>query len=279
MSFTASIFPAILNAQGEYIVPDNVPANEFLNLEGDKMSTSRNYAVWLHQYLEDFPGKQDVLRYPLCSIMPENKDADFTWKDVQARNNNELVAILGNFINRVVVLMNKYYEGTAPIPANLGGHQDAIATYQEIQRYIEDVEKSLENFRFREAQASFIDIARAGNKFLTEEEPWKKWKTDPEAVAPVLWSCLEIIGVIGVLSRIFLPVLFDQISDEQIDAQLEKLATANQPASPFPPIKDEIDFDEIRKVIHSAIAWVDGHTIPRDMHTSSSACIIRAWTR
>lgn len=297
--FHCIIFPAILNARGEYLLPDNVPANEFLNLEGDKMSTSRNYAVWLHEFLEDFPGKQDVLRYTLCSIMPENKDADFTWKDFQARNNNELAAILGNFINRVVVLTNKYYDGVAPSPANLGDHKNAVSTYMEVQGYLADIEKSLENFRFREAQASFINIARAGNKFLTEEEPWKKWKTDPEAVGPVLWSCLEIIGVIGVLSKIFLPhtatkifdllqieghdltwdnlngterrqlvpfghqiktgkglpVLFEQITDEEIEVQLQKLAAANATPEPegeavmeHPPLKDEIVFDDWLKM-------------------------------
>ncbi len=287
--FHCIIFPAILHAVGDYLVPDNVPANEFLNLEGEKMSTSRNYAVWLHEYLEDFPGKEDVLRYALCSIMPENKDADFTWKDFQARNNNELAAILGNFVNRVMVLTNKYYGGVAPQPGKLAEHKSAIAAYQEIQGQIAEIEKALENFKFREAQAAFMNIARVGNRFLTEEEPWKKWKTDPDAVAPVLWSCLEIIGVIGALSRIFLPktatkifdllqidgnhfdwdniagqkreffvapghqirtgdipVLFEQITDEVIEIQLQKLAGPAPEAAEvnFPPVKEEVTFEQ-----------------------------------
>ncbi len=289
--FHCIIFPSILHAHEGYILPDNVPANEFLNLEGDKMSTSRNYAVWLHEYLDEFPGKEDVLRYALGSILPENKDADFTWKDFQARNNNELVAILGNFVNRVVVLVNKYFEGTVPEPVGIREHANALATYQVVQGHISQIEENLENFRFRDALAEFINMARAGNKFLTEEEPWKKWKTDPEAVKPVLWSCLEIIGAIGIIAKIFLPrtsdkifdllqidgqrftwdhaagkandgflvppghqimtgkqlpVLFEQIPDEVIQVQLDKLAAANQPATrvDLAEAKEEIEFDD-----------------------------------
>ncbi|RMG63506.1 MAG: methionine--tRNA ligase [Bacteroidetes bacterium] len=294
--FHCIIFPAILHTHGGYLVPDNVPANEFLNLEGDKMSTSRNYAVWLHEFLDEFPGKEDVLRYALCAIMPENKDADFTWKDFQARNNNELAAILGNFVNRVMVLTNKFFDGVVPEPVGIREHTSAIAAYQEVQGHIAKIEEALENFRFRDAQAEFINIARVGNRFLTEQEPWKKIKTDPEAVKPVMWSCLEIIGAIATLSKIFLPftaprifdllqldperytwdhaagkagdgflvppghqiktgknlpVLFEQIPDEVIQVQLDKLAATHAPASEgsaWPPVKEEISFDDFQKM-------------------------------
>ena len=315
--FHCIIFPAILHAQGDYLLPDNVPANEFLNLEGDKMSTSRNFAVWLHEYLDDFPGKEDVLRYALASILPENKDADFTWKDFQARNNNELAAILGNFVNRVVVLTNKYYDGVAPQPGNLREHDRALAAYREVQENVAEIEKAIESFRFREALAAFMNIARTGNRFLTEEEPWKKWKTDPEAVAPVLWSCLEIIGAIGVLSKIFLPhtavrifdllqidgsgfgwddaagrgkgfivppghqirtgdipVLFEQITDEQIEVQLRKLhppvlqaatePTAVEAAAPvLPPVKPAISFEEWEKLDIRVGTILEAQRVPK----------------
>ncbi|MEM7656709.1 MAG: methionine--tRNA ligase [Bacteroidota bacterium] len=268
--FHCIIFPSILHTYGEYLVPDDVPANEFLNLEGDKMSTSRNHAVWLHEYLNDFPGKEDVLRYALCSILPENKDADFTWKDFQARNNNELVAILGNFVNRIIVLTKKYFSGEVPAPNEIGA--EAAQTVQaEIAGHIAQVEESLEGFRFREALASFINIARAGNKYLTDEEPWKKWKTQPEAVNTTLHTCVQIIAQLGILSKTFLPntaeklfdllqfdgsgfnwedleksafipaghhlyagkepkILFEKIDDSVIEEQLNKLAAAKEAA-------------------------------------------------
>ncbi|MEM7370609.1 MAG: methionine--tRNA ligase [Bacteroidota bacterium] len=211
--FHCIIFPTILHATGEYVVPENVPANEFLNLEGDKMSTSRNHAVWLHEYLDAFPDKIDVLRYALCSILPENKDADFTWKDWQARNNNELVAILGNFVNRIVVLSRKYFEGVVPEPGDISANKEAQEVLNLINGHIAQVEHGLEHFRFREALAEFINVARAGNKYLTDEEPWKKWKTDPDAVKTTLFVCTQIIAKLGVLAKAFIPTSSDKIFD------------------------------------------------------------------
>ncbi|MEM9720442.1 MAG: methionine--tRNA ligase [Bacteroidota bacterium] len=211
--FHCLIFPSILNAVGDYIVPDNVPANEFLNLEGDKLSTSRNWAVWLHEYLDDFPGKRDVLRYVLTAISPENKDSEFTWKDYQARNNNELVAILGNFVNRVIVLNSKYFKGVVPEPsAKALKGENAKVLFKEVGKQIGEIEQNLESFRFRDAQAAYINIARAGNKYLTDEEPWKKWKEHPEAVGDILFNCLQVIQKLGVISRIFLPDTAEKIA-------------------------------------------------------------------
>lgn len=296
--FHCIIFPSILHARGSYLVPDNVPANEFLNLEGDKMSTSRNHAVWVHEYIEDFPDKIDVLRYTLTSIMPENKDSDFTWKDWQARNNNELAAILGNFVNRIMVLTNKFFDGVVPEPVGIREHKNALAAYSEFQGYVGKIEEAIENFRFREAQSEFMNLARVGNRFLTEEEPWKKIKTDPEAVKPVMWACLEMIGAMAIVSRIFLPhtseklfdllqldgskftwdhaagkandgfllapghtitqgkklpVLFEQIDDSVVEAQLEKLEAAKRAAmrttnKPLAEPKGEIEYDDFMKL-------------------------------
>jgi methionyl-tRNA synthetase len=203
--FHCIIFPSILHAHGEYILPDQVPANEFLNLEGDKMSTSRNHAVWLHEYLDAFPGQEDVLRYVLCSIMPEQKDSDFTWKDFQARNNNELVKILGNFVNRVLVLTQKYYAGQAPEPVALSEDAAAGALSAELKAQVAAIEAALENFRFRDALAAYMNIARAGNGYLTEQEPWKKWPSQPEAVANSLYVSLQIVATLAHLGDIFLP--------------------------------------------------------------------------
>ncbi|MEO0468461.1 MAG: methionine--tRNA ligase [Bacteroidota bacterium] len=203
--FHCIIFPSILHAHEGYLLPHNVPANEFLNLEGDKMSTSRNRAVWVHEFLDDFPGKSDVLRYVLCSIMPETKDSDFSWKDFQARNNNELLAILGNFINRVIVLTKKYFDGAVPA-AEVVGNQAAIdETFAAIDQHIKNCEEALETFRFREALAEFINVARAGNKYLTDEEPWKKWKPNPELVPAILHAATQIVAKLGLLSKVFLP--------------------------------------------------------------------------
>lgn len=209
--FHCIIFPAILHTHGEYLVPDNVPANEFLNLENEKMSTSRNHAVWLHEYLDEFPGQEDVLRYVLTSIMPEAKDGDFTWTDFQARNNNELVKILGNLVNRVVILTQKYFEGVVPEPGDLSADTSAMDAFAQIHELTGKIETSLENFRFREAQAEFMNVARVGNKYLTEQEPWIKWKTDPEAVKPILYTSLQIIAQIGILAKPFLPHTAERI--------------------------------------------------------------------
>jgi methionyl-tRNA synthetase len=208
--FHCIIFPAMLKAEGSYILPDNVPANEFLNLEGDKISTSRNWAVWLHEYLKDFPGQQDVLRYVLCATMPETKDNDFTWKDFQARNNNELVAVLGNFVNRALVLTNKYFEGKVPVAGNLTDYDKE--TLAEIPRLKEAVEKNLENFRFREALKAAMDLARLGNKYLADCEPWKLVKTDMDRTATILNTALQITANLAIITEPFLPFTAKKIA-------------------------------------------------------------------
>ncbi|MEL6729627.1 MAG: methionine--tRNA ligase [Bacteroidota bacterium] len=303
--FHCIIFPSILHAHEEYVLPENVPANEFLNLEGDKMSTSRNYAVWLHEYLEDFPGKEDVLRYVLTSIMPENKDADFTWKDFQARNNNELAAILGNFVNRVVVLTRKYYEGIVPNPGDLTDNESVKAVYQEIEGHIRDIETNMEQFRFRDAQAAFINVARVGNKYLTDQEPWKKWKEDKEAVHVILYTSIQIIAQLGTLAKTFLPktadkifdllqvdghnfnwdtlfrgemvncghkiyadkapkILFEQITDEAIEVQLQKLAAEPEPLNPHvEPQKAEITYDDFQKMDMRVGTILEAEKVPK----------------
>ncbi len=201
--FHCIIFPSMLKAEGSYILPDNVPANEFLNLEGNKLSTSKNWAVWLHEYLEEFPGKQDVLRYALTANAPETKDNDFTWKDFQARNNNELVAIFGNFINRVAVLTNKYYDGVVPSPNELS-KVDA-ETLAQLKAFPDTIATSLERYRFREASQELMNLARLGNKYLADEEPWKKIKEDPERVKTIMYVALQIAAGLAVLSEPFLP--------------------------------------------------------------------------
>ncbi|UGU18360.1 methionine--tRNA ligase [Sinomicrobium kalidii] len=201
--FHCVIFPAMLEAEGSYILPDNVPANEFLNLEGNKLSTSKNWAVWLHEYLEDFPGKQDVLRYTLTANAPETKDNDFTWKDFQARNNNELVAIFGNFVNRVIVLTNKYYDGIVPQPGTFT--EKDRATLAGLKKYPDIIASAIERYRFREALGQLLNVARLGNKYLAEEEPWKIVKEDAERVQTIMYVALQVAGVLSVLSEPFLP--------------------------------------------------------------------------
>ncbi len=201
--FHCIIFPAMLKAEGSYILPDNVPANEFLNLEGNKLSTSKNWAVWLHEYLLDFPDKQDSLRYALTSNAPENKDNDFTWKDFQARNNNELAAIFGNFINRVVVLTNKYYNGIVPQPNEFSEVDEQ--TLAELKAYPAVISSSIERYRFREAQGELMNVARLGNKYLADEEPWKMVKTNPERVQTQMYVALQIAAALRVLCEPFLP--------------------------------------------------------------------------
>jgi methionyl-tRNA synthetase len=201
--FHCIIFPAILKAHGDYILPENVPANEFLNLEGNKLSTSKNWAVWLHEYLEDFPDMQDVLRYTLTANAPETKDNDFTWKDFQTRNNSELVAIFGNFINRVVVLTNKYYEGQVP-PAESFSEVD-LETLAALKAFPATIESSLERYRFREAGQELMNLARLGNKYLADEEPWKVIKQDEERVKTIMFVALQIATALAVLSEPFLP--------------------------------------------------------------------------
>lgn len=256
--FHCIVFPAMLKADGSYILPDNVPSNEFLNLEGDKISTSRNWAVWLHEYLRDFPGKQDVLRYVLTANAPETKDNDFTWSDFQARNNNELVAIFGNFINRAMVLTHKYFDGKVPVRAALSDYDQA--TIQEFTDVKARVEDYLNNFRFRDAQKEAMNLARIGNKYLADTEPWKLAKTDMERVGTILHLSMQIAANLSIAFEPFLPfsaeklrkmlnidkaaweelgsidilpaghsintpeLLFEKIDDEAIQKQLDRLA-------------------------------------------------------
>ena len=284
--FHCIIFPAMLKAEGSYILPENVPANEFLNLEGDKISTSRNWAVWLHEYLKDFPGKQDVLKYVLCANAPETKDNDFTWKDFQTRNNSELVAIFGNFVNRTIVLTHKYFEGKVPQRGEL--NELDIQTIEQIKQFPEKIGRSIEQYRFREALNELMNLARLGNKYLTENEPWKTIKTDEARTATVLNISLQICANLSLLSEPFLPfsaqklrnmlnqdlaywyqagnselleegkqinpaeLLFEQIDDKQIEAQLEKLQQtkkANELASAtVEPQKANIEYDDFAKM-------------------------------
>lgn len=283
--FHCIIFPAMLKAEGSYILPDNVPANEFLNLEGDKISTSRNWAVWLHEYLEDFKGKQDVLRYVLTANAPETKDNDFTWKDFQTRNNSELVAIYGNFVNRAIVLTHKYFSGVIPGRGVLNDYDQEVLA--EIPAIIERVEKNLESFHFREALKECMNLARLGNKYLADTEPWKLIKTDEERVKTILNICLQITADLSALSEPFMPfsaaklrgflnmeplawdkmgadvlpaghrineagLLFDKIEDEEIQRQLDRLQAtkkANELANAkAAPAKGNIAFDTFQQL-------------------------------
>ena len=284
--FHCIIFPSMLHADGSYILPANVPANEFLNLEGDKISTSRNWAVWLHEYLRDFPGKQDVLRYTLCANAPETKDNDFTWKDFQLKNNSELVAILGNFVNRTLVLTHKFFEGKVPAQGNLTDLDRQ--TIDEMATYPEKIGRSIEAYRFREALAEMMNLARLGNKYLTETEPWKLFKTDPERTATVLNIALQICGNLAVLCAPFLPftadkmhrmlnlpakgwqdagradilqeglaidkpeLLFEQIDDATIEAQVNRLLETKRQneLNAWQPasVKPQVAFDDFGKM-------------------------------
>ena len=214
--FHCIIFPAMLKAAGNYILPENVPANEFLNLEGDKISTSRNWAVWLHEYLKDFPGKQDVLKYVLCANAPETKDNDFTWKDFQTRNNSELVAIFGNFVNRTMVLTHKYFGGKVPAKGELTDYDKQ--TIEEISLYPEKIGRSIEQYRFREALNELMNLARTGNKYLTENEPWKTIKTDEARTATVLNISLQICANLAVLASPFMPITAEKL-DKMLNMQ------------------------------------------------------------
>ena len=201
--FHCIIFPSMLRAHGGYILPKNVPANEFLNLEGEKISTSKNWAVWIHEYLEDFPDKEDVMRYVLVANMPETKDSDFTWKDFQAKNNNELVAIYGNYVNRVIVLINKYYMGQVPTPEILTKEDEK--TINSIKLARDKIGLTIEKFRFRESNSEMINIARIGNKYLADNEPWKKIKNEPERTKTILFVSIQIVSALAYLSEPFLP--------------------------------------------------------------------------
>ena len=285
--FHCIMFPAMLKAEGSYILPENVPANEFLNLEGQKLSTSKNWAVWLPEYLQDFPEKQDVLRYVLTATAPETKDNDFTWKDFQARNNNELVAIFGNFINRVLVLTNKYYEGLVPSPKTFS--KIDTDTLEKVKAFPASLSKSIERYRFREASQELMNLARLGNKYLADEEPWKVIKTDPERVQTIMYVALQISAALAIVSEPFLPwssqklktmlqlpthswaavqtgepllaathkigtaeLLFAKIEDSEIEQQLEKLAQsklANTIANKVvEPQKETVSFEDFSKL-------------------------------
>lgn len=284
--FHCIIFPIILKAHGEFILPDNVPANEFLNLEGQKISTSRNWAVWLHEYLQDFPGKEDVLRYVLCANAPETKDNDFTWKDFQARNNNELVAILGNFVNRAMVLTQKYYEGKVPARNELFNiDNDVVAALGD---FPSKIAASLEQYRFREALNHLMDLARLGNKYLADTEPWKLIKTNEERVKTIMNLSLQIVANLSILGEPFLPftaekiksmlnlpsfswheggsiglikeghqlnapvLLFEKVEDEAIEKQVNKLLATKKENEletlAVPAAKEEISFGDFTKM-------------------------------
>ncbi|MPM18234.1 Methionine--tRNA ligase [bioreactor metagenome] len=284
--FHCIVFPAMLKAEGSYILPENVPANEFLNLENDKISTSRNWAVWLHEYLEEFPGKQDVLRYALTANAPETKDNDFTWKDFQARNNNELVAVLGNFINRALVLTQKYFDNYVPALGELTGYDRETIT--ESRQVKQAVEYNLENYHFREAQKEAMSLARIGNKYLADTEPWKTAKDDKARTATILNVSLQIVANLAIVCEPFLPfsakkiysfihankfdweqlgsfdllpeghelgkseLLFEKIDDETIEKQVEKLhatkAANEQEAYRAKPVKESIVYDDFGKL-------------------------------
>jgi methionyl-tRNA synthetase len=286
--FHCIIFPSMLKAHGDYILPENVPANEFLNLEGNKLSTSKNWAVWLHEYLEEFPNQQDVLRYTLTTNAPESKDNDFTWKDFQAKNNNELVAIFGNFINRVVVLTNKYYNGIVPTPNDFTEiDEDVLAAVKEFPNIIG---KSIERYRFREASQELMNLARLGNKYLADEEPWKVIKLNEERVKTIMYIALQISSALAIVSEPFLPftsiklkdilnideklswknvtetadllptnhqinkgkLLFSKIEDKAIEAQIEKLQATKianeQENKVLEPQKETINFEDFTKL-------------------------------
>lgn len=298
--FHCIIFPAMLKAEGSYILPDNVPANEFLNLENDKISTSRNWAVWLHEYLEDFPGKQDVLRYVLCANAPEAKDNDFTWKDFQNRNNNELVAILGNFVNRAIVLTNKYFDGKVPPVTQLEEYDRQVM--EEIRAITVSVEKSLESFRFREAVKLAMDLARLGNKYLADTEPWKVIKNDPERVSTILNVSLQISASLSILLEPFLPfsmeklrrflnfekvdwsmigeadllaagqmigkpeLLFEKIEDAAIEQQLEKLQNSRKSSDAEAEVaaqKAEVTFEDFSKMDIRTATILEAEKVPK----------------
>ena len=284
--FHCIVFPAMLKAEGSYILPDNVPANEFLNLEDDKISTSRNWAVWLHEYVEEFPGKQDVLRYVLTANAPETKDNNFTWKDFQARNNNELVAVYGNFVNRALVLTQKYFGGKVPPCGELTEQdKEIIAEFRDVKTKVEEL---LEKFRFRDAQKEAMNLARIGNKYLADSEPWKVFKTDPKRVETILNLSLQLVANLAIAFEPFLPfsseklrsminmpdlkwdnlgqtdllvaghelnkpeLLFEKIEDEVVEAQIKKLEEtkkANEAANyKAAPIRTDIDIEEFSKM-------------------------------
>jgi methionyl-tRNA synthetase len=299
--FHCIIFPAMLKAEGSYILPDNVPANEFLNLENEKISTSRNWAVWLHEYLVDFPGKQDSLRYALCASAPETKDNDFTWKEFQARNNNELVAILGNFVNRTLVLTNNYYGGEVPVPGKMNEYD--TSTLSSIITCREGTESNLEAFRFRQALAEAMSLARLGNKYLADTEPWKVIKTDPDRVRTIMFISLQITANLAIILEPFLPfsmnklrswlniadlgwdkagnaellkpghkvsageLMFSKVEDAEIERQIKKLLDTKQAnekgAAPVIPAKDDVSFEEFTRMDIRTATILEAQKVPK----------------
>jgi methionyl-tRNA synthetase len=299
--FHCIIFPAILKTHGGYVLPDNVPANEFLNLEGDKISTSRNWAVWLHEYLEEFPGKQDVLRYVLTANAPETKDNDFTWKDYQTRNNSELVAIYGNFVNRAVVLTQKFFQGIVPERGELRGYDEEVLA--ALAEFPEKVASSIERYRFREALSIVMDLARLGNKYLADTEPWKEIKTDESRTKTILNIALNIAANLAIVSEPFLPhtakklfdlfnmqdgkwneagngklieanrslgemgLLFEKIEDETVEKQVQKLLNAkkmNEAANtPVAPMKELITYDDFAKLDMRVVTILEAEKMPK----------------
>ena len=301
--FHCIIFPMLLNANQNYIIPKNVPANEFLNLEGQKLSTSKNWAVWLHEYLEEFPGKQDVLRYVLTATAPETSDSDFTWSDFQARNNNELVANLGNFINRTLVLINKYFNRVVPKSGDLTDRD--LDFLSNIQKAPEKIARHIEKFRFRDAVTEFMDLSRSGNKYLAEQEPWKIIKTDKKRVGTVLNLCLQLVTSLSALGAPFLPFtskkieqlinktnempswdeigakkitfeegheinkperLFERIDNKEIEQQLKKLKNAdamNDASNDFPPKKPEVSFEDFSALDMRVAKILEAEKVPK----------------
>lgn len=299
--FHCIVFPSMLHAHGEFILPDNVPANEFLNLEGEKLSTSRNWAVWLHEYLEDFPGKQDALRYALMANLPETKDNDFTWKDFQSRNNSELVGILGNFFNRAIVLTEKYFDGAVPQKGALDAEE--VEYLEQIVKQREAICEALESYRFRDALKEYMQLARLGNKYLADREPWKVVKSDKERVASIVYVSLQLAAALSVLGRPFLPfaakkmtqmlqlpeihwadlstellpsghklgkaeLLFERIEDAAIEAQIERLrknaeANAQQQNATVAPAKDDITFEQFEALDLRIGTVLEAERIPK----------------
>ncbi|NMC40719.1 MAG: methionine--tRNA ligase [Bacteroidales bacterium] len=299
--FHCIIFPSMLKAEGSFILPDNVPANEFLNLENDKISTSRNWAVWLHEYLEDFPGKQDVLRYTLCANAPETKDNDFTWKDLQARNNNELVAILGNFVNRTLVLANNYYSGNVPDRGDLSAFDKEVL--EAVPGLAESTGGAIENFRFREGLKEAMNLARLGNKYLADTEPWKLIKTEPGRVKTIINISLQITANLSIILEPFLPfsmkrlrewigldnikwqdagnvnllppghhvnkggLLFEKIEDEIINRQIEKLMNTRKEneisAAGVAAVKSSVTYEDFSKMDIRTATVIEAEKVPK----------------
>ena len=292
--FHTIIFPMMLMEHGEYILPENVPANEFMNLEGEKISTSRNWAVWLHEYLKDFPDMQDELRYCLITNLPESKDSDFSWKDFQQKNNNELVAILGNYINRVFVLCDKFFDKKVPHLSNNDVDKEIFSDLKELK---EKIEKSTQNFKFREAMSYVIDVARIGNKYLTDTEPWKIFKDDPDRVKDIIHNSIQIVGNISILCEPFLPFtsnkirghlnisdlswddigssvmlpdhiisgkahIFSKIEDKTIEDQIKKLKLNNENDNVMPQ-KNTIEFDDFTKVDIRVGTVIEAENVPK----------------